>query len=196
MQKIGVLGGTFDPIHLGHLALARCVEQAFELNEVRFMPAYSAKDAGGARVEDRLTMVRLAIQDEPNFALDDLEVATGGRVFTFDLIIRLRAVAANQGGQLYWIMGMDAFQGMSTRWHGGYVALDLCQFVVVSRAGCGLAQASLAALSKVRLFSMLEPAISSALVRRRLRAGRPIDDLVPTAVARYIREHGLYHDHG
>lgn len=196
MKKIGVLGGTFDPPHLGHLAAARLAIKAVELAEVRFMPAWTRKTPDGARTEHRVAMVRLAIADEPSFGFEELEVATEGREFTFDLIIHLRAAVALKGGRLYWIIGADGLRDMPTRWRGGFSALDLCTFIVVPREGCNLDGVPADVLAKVLRVGICPPDISSSMVRERIRAGEGVDDLVPPAVARYITAQRLYRPKG
>ncbi|MBI2552699.1 nicotinate (nicotinamide) nucleotide adenylyltransferase [Candidatus Uhrbacteria bacterium] len=191
MTSIGILGGTFDPIHQGHLEMARIAMAEAGLREIRFMPAWAHKRPDAASALDRVEMIRLAIADEQRFSLCDLEIATQGKCFTFDLIIRLRA-SLSSDQRLCWIMGADSLRDMPTRWTGGYAALDLCQFLIIPRAGVDLSPVPPEARRKVSVLQTSGMDISSTEIRRRVGAGESIDTLVPLAVACYIATYGLY----
>lgn len=133
MQLIGVLGGTFNPIHFGHLRLAQELTDALNLKEVRFIPAANPphKDAPSVSAFHRAEMVKLAIADNPSFKLDERELQREGASYTIDTLISLRSKIGPEVA-LCLIMGSDAFTGLNT-WHRWQEILDYCHIILVQR---------------------------------------------------------------
>ena len=190
-RRVGLFGGSFDPVHDAHLALARAALQALELDELRWIPAGQAWQKARPLTDaaHRLAMLRLAIAGEPRFVLDRCEIDRAGPSYTLDTV---RALAAAQPlTQWFLIIGHDQYAGLHT-WNGWQQLLGLVTLAVANRPG----QAH-EVHEEVRRFShrvvplpMLD--ISATAVRERVAAGQDIRTLVPPEVARYIDSHRLY----
>ena len=218
MSAYGVLGGTFDPIHLGHLHAARCVRRAFALSEVVLVPAAvppHKSRAGLSPAPTRLAMVRLAAQDEPWLSVSTAELDRGGVSYTIDTLTELRRVRALDTP--LFILGADAFLELRT-WREPEALVRRFDLVVVDRPGSaippGAPDPDLAARLQTvpfapgagapfletprpaegRVFRLEIPLcpVSSSQVRQCVGRGAPLDVLVPPAVARYIHDQGLY----
>lgn len=208
-MRRGFLGGTFDPIHCGHLDVASAAQRALALDVVEFLPAGTPphRRAPIASAEDRLAMVELAIAGRAGWAMSDLDTIEHGRpAYTSETLDRL-ARAGLDTRSLFFVTGADAFRDIAT-WKDYPGLLDRCHFVAVSRPGCaapalpGLLPSLAGRMLEVPCRIPARPSIflvdaatapvSSTEVRRRLTAGESIDGLVPADVARYIRTHGLY----
>ncbi|MCL1856777.1 MAG: nicotinate-nucleotide adenylyltransferase [Kiritimatiellaeota bacterium] len=198
-MKVGILGGTFDPIHWGHIMMAHCAMEAFGLDKVLFMPARlnPLKD-GGRQVEDRhrVAMVRLALQGTKNMrvALDELRRPPPS--FTVDTIRHLKG--RHPTWDIYFILGMDSLNDLA-KWRCHKTLLRLCTFIPIERPGVkappkripGLtAAASRAVLRNVIAGRLMD--ISSTQVRRKVAKGQAIRYAVPRTVAQYIHKHRLY----
>ena len=216
-QRLGILGGTFNPIHLGHLAAAEEVRDRLKLEKVIFIPSFlpphkSEEDMPSA--VQRQEMVRLAIRGNPHFTVSDMEIRRGGRSYTIDTIEALRQ--AHAGADLFFITGLDSFLEIGT-WKEWDRLLTLCSFVVLSREGCrfrdmarlrflNAPERELTALDErkkeqavitagsIRVYLERVPFydISSTDIRTRVRAGRSIKYHLPEAVEHYIIENKLY----
>ena len=217
-QRVGILGGTFDPIHEGHLAVAEAACTALGLDEVLFIPSHHPPHR---RVEPqasgyhRFAMVALAVADRPKFLASDVELRAADWSYTSVTLRRLHATAFD-ALQLFFITGADAFAEIAT-WKDYPAILDLANFVVGSRPGLSAALipdrlptlrdrmimkrdadahreagADRPAATRIWLVEAPTPDVSSTEVRRRVRAGEPFDGLVPRAVERYIARHHLY----
>lgn len=217
--RTGVLGGTFDPIHVGHLAVASEARRTLALDEVLFLPlripAHRPVEPV-ASPEDRLAMADLATtaSGEPFRALD-IELTRPGPSYTADTLRALHA-AGYEAWQLFFLTGADAFADIRA-WRDYPVLLDLAHFVVCARPGWPVAElpARLPALAgrmtgitaatphrgttnsergptRVFLLDLVTPDVASTTIRARARAGQPIADLVPPEVDHYIHRHGLY----
>jgi len=194
--RIGILGGTFDPIHYGHLAIAEEARLALQLNRVLFVPAAQQPLKRGAHIaapEQRLAMVQLACAPNPAFEVSRIELDRPGPSFT---LTTLEALQAARIGELHFILGDDALADL-TRWHGAARVVELARIIAVGRPGRApdltrIIQA-LPALSD-RLTVLPGPAldISSTTLRQRVAAGQPIRYQTPDAVVAYIGEQGLY----
>lgn len=207
-MRLGLLGGTFDPIHLGHLDLARAARAALDLDEVWIVPARKPphRTAPHASAAHRFAMAALAIDDEIGFRMSDLDMDTAGPSYTIDTLDRL-AAAGWQPGDLFFITGVDAFRDVPS-WKAYPALLDRCHFVVISRPGAGVAQvkAAMPALAprmvvppcttppgpSIFLVDAQTAPVSSTAVRQVLGAGGSLDALIPPRVAAYIARHGLY----
>lgn len=185
--RVGVLGGTFDPPHLGHLVAAADVCFALELDTVLLAPTFAqplkpTPEASGAQ---RLEMCRLATNGDPNLRVTDVDVVRGGPTYTVDTLRDLSA--QNPDAELYFITGADALATLP-RWKDAETLPTLATFVGVTRPGHSLPQAE----TPHRLVEIPALAVSSTDVRDRVRAGFPIRYLVPDVVAQYIADNGLY----
>jgi nicotinate-nucleotide adenylyltransferase len=194
-MKIALFGGTFDPIHLGHLICAEEVREAFGLERVWFVPArqppHKPDDPLRASPEDRYRMVCLAVEDHSAFAVSREELDREGKSYAIDTVRAFRQRVGNETG-IYWILGVDSLLDFHT-WREPHALLGLCTLVAVTRPQYdpGLIPESLR--GRVRLFPTTELGISATDIRERVRAGRSIRYRTPPPVERYIREHGLYH---
>jgi nicotinate-nucleotide adenylyltransferase len=204
LKRIGILGGTFNPPHLGHLALAQRARQELDMERVALMPAYSAphkpaeEDPGA---EHRLRMCRLSVRDVEGLATCALEIERAEPSYTVDT---LRALHESQrDNQLTFIVGADMARTLPA-WREPRELLELADLAVAEREGVGREDVlqALAGLSArgaggsssvgVAFLQMPTVPISSSLVRERVARGEPIEDLVGGVVARYIAEHDLY----
>lgn len=209
--RLGVLGGTLDPVHHGHLAAAHAAAQALSLDDVWLMPSHvpAHKAAPGASPWHRFAMAALAAADVPGLAVSDLELSRPGPTYTVDTLEALTA-RGYAPTQIFFITGADAFAGIDT-WHRFPDVLDRGHFVIVTRPGHALpaaVQAHPAVASRLRrpgtptddaartcgiwLVEAATPDVSSSDIRQRVLTGQEIGDDVPTSVAVHIRRHGLY----
>jgi nicotinate-nucleotide adenylyltransferase len=189
--RIGILGGTFNPIHLGHLLIAQDALEATGLDRVLFIPASTPPHKpldGNARATDRQRMVKLAIAGDLRFVLDDREIRRGGKSYSVDTLTELRRRYPR--ADFYFIIGADSL-GELHLWKDARQLVKLCQFIAVTRPGYRPKPARLPGL-RYRLLDTHPCAISSCDVRQRLRRGQTVRYLVPAAVARYIERHKLY----
>jgi len=195
-RRVGVLGGTSDPIHYGHLDAAEAARAALALDEVLFIPAHDPPDKAqdpAANASDRCGWWPRATQDSPGYRASDMELTREGASYTVDTLRALHADGL-QAPQLSFILGADAFADIAT-WKEFPGVLDLAHFVVVARPGTTLDDA-LARTPELRTRVSLVEArtrdVSSTAIRARLTQRGAIDDLVPPAVARHIMAHHLY----
>jgi len=192
MGRLGIIGGTFDPIHTGHILLALFALERIPLDRVLFIPAADPphKEARQdlATAEDRWAMVELAIAGLPCFQACCIELERPGKSYTFDTLRQLRA--AYPDTDLYLIIGEDNVAQLST-WHNPLGILGLCTVVAGSRITADLDADSELVKRIVTVDTPLFQ-ISSTDIRRRLAQGRPVRYLVPEKVEAYIREKGVY----
>jgi nicotinate-nucleotide adenylyltransferase len=195
-QQIGVLGGSFNPPHLGHLIVASEALWSLGLQQVLFVPAADPPHkpiAGGLTAAQRLLLTRTALAGEPRFAVSSIEIDRGLR-FTVDMLAALQAQLPQAG--LHFIAGSDSLLALRT-WRQPERVLSLCRFVVAPRPGDD-EEAVRAAANRwgesVSVLPSVRIGISSTDVRERVRAGRPIRFLVTEAVERLIAEKGWYQD--
>lgn len=198
-MKIGILGGTFDPIHRGHLAIAGAAREALALAEVYFVPAGKTplKDNGSILpAERRLEMVRLAIAGYPYFRVSTIEIDRPGVSYTVDTIAYLREEVGVEN-ELFFIIGMDSL-AQFPRWREPARIIRMCRLVAVPRPGYSLPdlnslEKAIPGLSQ-RLIVLDKPQIdiSATEIRERVANGLPFTDLVPAPVAKYIKTNRLY----
>jgi nicotinate-nucleotide adenylyltransferase len=193
--RLGVMGGTFDPIHNGHLVAASEVASRFSLDEVVFVPTGIPWQKAGRQVskaEDRYLMTVIATAPNPRFSISRVDIDRVGDTYTIDT---LRDLRAERGAdvELFFITGADALASILT-WRGATDLFDLASFIGVSRPGVVLSEAHLAHLpeGKVTLLEVPALAISSTDCRRRVAEGLPIWYLVPDGVVQYVAKRGLY----
>jgi nicotinate-nucleotide adenylyltransferase len=207
---IGLMGGTFNPIHYGHLRPALEVAEKLGLDEVRFIPASQPplRDVPSVSARHRLNMVELAIQNESRFVLDDRELRRESLSYTVDTLLSLREEFGNTM-PLVWMMGMDAYQRF-TQWHQWEKILQLAHLLVSHRpnyhsdenlsennllTGYHAPRLSLlsdAAAGRIHFMPVTQLDISATLIRENLRKHQSIRYLLPDAVCDYITEKRLY----
>lgn len=189
--RIGLFGGSFDPVHNAHVALARLATDQLALDELRWIPTGQPwqKARQPTAAVHREAMVRLAIAGEPRWRLDRIELEREGPSYTLDTVRALEA--AEPGNEWFLVIGQDQYEGLPT-WHDWRELLGLVTLAVANRPGPP--QPLPAELEAFAHRSVLLPMmdVSSTDIRQRLADGRAIDDLVPPAVASYIDQHRLY----
>ena len=198
--RIGLLGGTFDPIHVGHLDAADAARYALGLDEVLLIPARDPphrEDEPRASAFHRFAMVCLAIEGRGGYRASDIELRREGPSYTA-LTLRDLHAGGWQPSQLHFILGADAFAEIAT-WYEYPAIFDACRFAVVARSGISLdAAVARTPMLKGRIGESIQlveaktAAVSSSDIRAKLAAGQPLDGLVPPAVARHIEIHHLY----
>ncbi|MBB6729774.1 nicotinate (nicotinamide) nucleotide adenylyltransferase [Cohnella zeiphila] len=193
MRRTGLMGGTFDPIHVGHLLAAESAREAAALEEVWFVPTSVPphKPQPGADGAARLAMVRTALSGHPSFRAEDLELRRDGVSYTFDTVAALQESYPDR--EFCWIVGTDMMNDLPN-WHRIEELADRVSFVCLNRKGETGNEQSLPAFLRKRLTLAPMPpvGISSTDIRRRRREGRSIRYQVPDAVREYIERNGLY----
>jgi len=192
-RRIGVMGGTFDPIHHGHLVAASEVAHNFALDEVIFVPTgqpYLKGTRAVSPAEDRYLMTVIATASNPRFSVSRVDIDRPGRTYTIDTLRDLRA-AAGPFDELFFITGADALAEILT-WQAADELFTLAHFVGCTRPGHRLTGAGLPE-DKVSLVEIPALAISSTECRARVAAGEPVWYLVPDGVVQYIAKRQLYH---
>ena len=193
--RLGVFGGTFDPVHNGHLAAAVNARRALGLDRVLVVPArdpWQKQDRALAPAEDRLAMLRAAMVDVDGLEVSRLELDRAGPTYTADTLEELHD--QDPAPDLFLIVGADAAADLST-WDRSDVLRELATIVIVSRADIDEPR-SPGPGWRVEHVRMPALAISSTDLRRRVAAGEPLDGLMPSAAIRCLRERGLYADRG
>lgn len=198
MRRLGILGGTFDPPHVGHLILAEYAQDAVKLDTVLFVPAADPPHKAESRVSvaDRLAMVSRAIADRPDFAISRVDIDRPGPHYTVDMLRLLGAQYPDD--ELYFIMGGDSLRDL-VKWSRPRELISLCKLVVMGRpnaeADPQMHEAVLPGLAE-RVIMTESPmlGVSSSDIAARLRAGRSARYVVPSPVLSYIEEHRLYRD--
>ena len=193
--RLGVMGGTFDPIHHGHLVAASEVQARFALDEVVFVPTgepWQKADRRVSQAEDRYLMTTIATASNPRFSVSRVDIERPGPTYTVDTLRDIRAVRGPEV-ELYFITGADALSKILT-WKGVEELFDLAHFVGVSRPGVALGEADIAHLPEESVTLLEVPAltISSTACRQRVAEGLPIWYLVPDGIVQYIAKRGLY----
>lgn len=199
-RRLGIMGGTFDPIHNGHLLAAENVRETFDLDRVLFIPTGNPVFKLDKQVtdgEDRFEMVRLAIENNPAFGCSRLELDREGVTYTVDTVEALKNLCAPHT-ELYFITGTDAAQAL-LKWKDAKRLLSMCTFVTIGRPGYDKESFTKesdrifeATGHRLQYFEAPALEISSSQLRERMAAGRSLRYLVPDAVANYIQSHGLY----
>jgi nicotinate-nucleotide adenylyltransferase len=198
-MNVGVLGGTFNPVHIGHLIVADEVVDRLDLNRLLFIPAGRPWIKANNHIlaaEHRLEMLRLAITDKPKLRLSTMEIQRAGLTYTIDTVRELRE-ELNADDELFFILGWDNLRDLP-RWRQPKLLSLLCRLVTVPRVGCpvpdlGSLEEAIPSLSK-NLIMLDKPVIdiSASVIRERVRKGLPINHLVPEMVEKYIEENRLY----
>ena len=195
-MKIALFGGTFDPIHCGHLEIARAAADAYGLDRVLFVPAGSPPHKSGQRqapYEDRYQMTELACAEDPRFEASRLEDPArlgGRRSYSYDTIRLVRADLGPED-ELFFLLGEDAFADLNI-WYRLEDVAPLVEFLVVSRPNGGGERAPKLPGLRARWVRGVEHAASSTEIRRRIAEGESLGDLTPARVAEYIQQRKLY----
>ncbi|MGH8888764.1 MAG: nicotinate-nucleotide adenylyltransferase [Acidothermaceae bacterium] len=197
-RRIGVMGGTFDPIHHGHLVAASEVASQFDLDEVIFVPTgepWQKADRAVSPREDRYLMTVIATASNPRFSVSRIDIDRPGPTYTYDTLVDLRRELRATGDEpeieMFFITGADALAQIMT-WTNADKLLELAHFVGCTRPGHHLDQPSGLPDGAVSLVEIPALAISSTECRERIRSNQPIWYLVPDGIVQYISKRGLY----
>jgi nicotinate-nucleotide adenylyltransferase len=199
-RRVGILGGTFDPIHLGHIAAARAAIRCAQLDELLLVPAGVPphRSAATASPDDRLAMVRLAAEGEAGMEVSDLEIRRGGRSYTVDTLRELHR--RRPADELHLVLGWDAAREVRT-WREPDAVLRLARIVIVTRPGLPPptpADVRAAGIDPARAVLCPEPTpdVEATEIREALATGRSLEGMLAPAVAGYIESRGLYRPTG
>ena len=190
MNRIGLFGGSFDPVHVGHLLVAQAACEEFKLDRLFFIPAAQSPlkpERNPAAAELRLRMLRLALAGENKYEVDDQEIRRGGPSYTIDTVRAYRK--RHPEAALFYIIGADHVP-LLPKWRSADELAAIVEFLVVPRPG----DAPVSAKPPFRVQSLIGTpfAVSSSQIRARVKAGQSIQHLVPAAVGETIRNSGLY----
>jgi nicotinate-nucleotide adenylyltransferase len=191
-RRIGIMGGTFDPIHHGHLVAASEVADRFALDEVIFVPTgqpWQKEDSDVSAAEDRYLMTVIATASNPRFGVSRVDIDRGGATYTVDTLRDLSELYGPKA-QLFFITGADALEKILS-WKDADKMFDLATFVAVTRPGYLLSDAHLPDAT-VEMIEVPAMAISSTACRARVKSGHPVWYLVPDGVVQYITKRRLY----
>ena len=191
-QKVGILGGTFNPIHLGHLLIAQDAMEQAQLDRVVFIPAASPAHksvAGLVSAGHRLRMVKLAIHGNDRFTVDDIEICRGGKSYAVDTVTELKRRWPH--AKLFFIIGADSLQELRS-WYDIRRLAAQCTFLALARQGCEQKPPRLRRLIHWQLVCGHPCDIASRDIRARIACGQSIRYLVPNAVLNYIERKKLY----
>lgn len=192
-MKVGIMGGTFDPLHIGHMMAAETARESYGLQEVWFMPSHIPphKHEAGATGEDRLSMVQEAVKDHPAFGILDWEVVRGGVSYTLETVISLQEEYPQH--EFFFIVGADMVQYLP-KWQGIEELVQRLTFIGVGRPGTPLDLGLLPGFiaERVVLADMPLVDLSSTMLRARAAEGKSIRYMVPDAVFDYVQRSGLY----
>lgn len=199
-ERVGIMGGTFDPIHIGHLILAECAYEQFQLDRVQFLPSgnppHKTDRTDGATDEERLEMVSLAIRDNPHFSLDAEEMRRSGFSYTSDTLVALRRTHPN--AEYYFIIGADSLLSFDS-WHEPEIISRNCVLLAAVRDGFSADEMQektdeLRRLygARIHLLHMPNIDVSSTELRNRMQEGRSLRYYIPESVLNYIEQRGIY----
>jgi nicotinate-nucleotide adenylyltransferase len=192
LKRIGILGGTFNPIHIGHLILAEQSRQLLHLNKVIFVPTYISPHKSSkflAPAHTRYQMVSLAVKNNPYFEVSDLELVRGGISYSIETVRRLKTTFPQT--RLFFITGSDFLDGFST-WKDIEELSKICKFVIAQRPGYEYRQLRKKMLKNIQKIYVSALDISSTQIRRRIKSGQSIRYLVSEEVRGYILQKKLY----
>lgn len=187
IKKIGILGGTFNPIHTGHLLLANGVAEKLKLDYVLFIPCFSPphkKPVSLVPAEKRFAMVKLAIKNNPAFKASRIEIKRGNKSYSVDTLIELRKIYTKKT-KFFFIIGSDSLIGIN-KWKDLNKLMNLCKLVAVARPGFSLRYKG------VQTVDLATLPVSSTDIRRFVKMGRSIRYLVPDSVMDFINKNRLY----
>ena len=193
-QRIGLLGGSFDPVHTAHIALANAALSGLQLHQVQLLPAFQPwqKKQLSASAQHRLAMLELACAPYQHLLVNPTEIQRGGATYTYDTVSQLQ-----QDQDYFWILGSDQIQNF-TRWHNWQGILNYVNLAVAQRPGSEitappeLARYLLSQNKTLHQIDFAPSAISATLIRERLQQHQSVASMVPPSVAHYIEQHHLY----
>ncbi|AWG43130.1 nicotinate (nicotinamide) nucleotide adenylyltransferase [Candidatus Borreliella tachyglossi] len=187
-MKIAVLGGTYNPVHIGHMFLAKEVEYFLDVERVIFVPTHKPVHKlieGNVSVKDRIEMLKLAIQCEDRMLIDECDVANGGITYTIDTIVCMKSRYVDD--DIYLVIGDDLFENFAS-WKNPEVIAESVNLVVVHRF---YEERIISPFKHIYIDNKIFP-ISSSEIRSRIENGLPVDYLLPFSVLRYIQDNNLY----
>ena len=200
-RKIGIMGGTFDPIHIGHLVAAEAVRLEYQLDKVIFIPAGNPPHKQNSKITPamhRFVMTVMATYSNPDFLVSAIEIERSGPSYTVDTVEALIEQYGHET-EFYFITGVDAAQDLKT-WHRIDKLLDMCYFIAAARPGCIstfdniIKDFGCKGHQRIHRLATPELEISSTDIRERVRTGKSIKYIVPESVENYILKEGLYRD--
>lgn len=193
--RVGLFGGTFDPIHNGHLELAQVAINQLELDSVLLIPTgESYQKSSVSAAWHRANMVKMAIRDHPEFEFSSIEIDRGGPSFTVDTLARL--TETHPDTEYFFIIGEDAYRNLAT-WKNPDLLRKMVTFAIVPRPGGIDASSEKATIAEKNVWiKNFENQVSSTEIRDLVRNGKPIGDYVPAQVVQYIAENNLYSGEG
>ncbi|HID55759.1 TPA: nicotinate-nucleotide adenylyltransferase [Candidatus Poribacteria bacterium] len=194
-MKIAIMGGTFNPIHIGHLISAEEVHDHFGFDIVIFVPAFIPPHKSGPEIIDpihRYNMTALAIEGNPHFQISKVELDREGPSYSVDTVKEFKR-RYGQRTEIAWIIGSDLLPTLTT-WKDYELFLEICELIVTTRPGYEPKNVPKSILDRVIFFQITAVDISSSEIRRRVREGRSIKYLVPKKVEDYIYQHSLYRE--
>jgi nicotinate-nucleotide adenylyltransferase len=189
-KRIGVLGGTFNPVHTGHLLMARDVLEQARLDVVELVPCHTPSHKTGealVQAQHRLRMLRLAVRGVNGLRVNDLDIKRGGVTYSVDTVAAMRS--RQPGAEIFFIIGSDSLRDLK-RWKEFERLNQMCSFIVVARPGHPVRRLPGVRLEAVVTVRQCE--ISSTEIRKRIARGQGIHYLVPDAVRKYIERETLY----
>jgi len=199
MKKTGIMGGSFNPIHFGHLEIAECALKEYELDEVLFMPNYCPPHKNSEEMADakkRLEMVKIAIETYPKFTYSDREIKKGGLSFTYQTMTELTEEEPET--EFYFLMGADSLKDFR-KWRHSEIIVQKCKILAAMRDDMGNEDVHYLAQKLSReyhaeffLLKIPQTNISSTQIRAHIRQGKSIKESVPKKVEQYIRKNQLY----
>lgn len=193
-MKICLFGGTFDPPHLGHLILAQTIYEAEHFDQIVFVPAYKSPHKGRSSVSSvdlRKEMVKIAIQENPNFVMSEIEIDRGGVSYSIDTIIDYKKKTGTDSKKLFYLIGSDSLKTFHS-WRNSEQILDECQIIVAIRPGFRPSDIDNKILAKIQFANIPRIEVSSTEIRRRWIEGKTIRYMVTQQVWEYINENKLY----
>ena len=197
-MKTCLFGGTFDPPHLGHLILAQTIFEAEKFDKIVFIPAHKPphkKENGYSPVNDRKKMVKIAIQENPNFVMSELEISRGGTSYSLDTIIEYKKEAKIESKDLYFLIGSDTLKTFHS-WSKPNQILKECQLIVAIRPGFRPSDIPHWILQKVHFANIPRFELSSSKIRSRWVKDLTIRYMVTLPIWEYINENSLYSSKG
>jgi nicotinate-nucleotide adenylyltransferase len=201
-RKVGIMGGSFDPIHLGHLVVANEVLNIYKLDEIIFVPAGNPPHKNGLKADSfhRLLMVNMAVLTNDKFSVSDLEIKSSEKSYTLNTLMEFHKLYENT--EFYFITGTDALIELPN-WHEPEELLKICRFIAVSRPGISMeeAKSKISEIQKklggnIEMLQVPMLQISSTNIRERFRMGISAKYLLPETVEQYIIKNGLYRGGG
>ena len=191
-MRVCIFGGTFDPPHIGHLLIAQTVCEAEKFDKILFIPANIPPHKNNiSEVNDRLTMLNLAIKGNPNFEISDMEIERGGVSYTIDTLKDIRSSFIKAEDELFYLIGSDSLLGFK-KWKNPKEILKHCNVVVAIRPGFRPSDIPAWILHRIQFANIPRFEISSSNIRQRWRENKTIRYLVTLPVWEYINHHNLY----